>query len=173
MVAREMRGGEKVDDLYAATPPLEALRWLFSLAATGRRSRGQRGHSQKLSFVDVGRAYLNADIGQPTYIELPDEGSEPGMVGSLAKCLYGTRAAASRWEEKYTSVLESHGFVRGVGSPCTFVHESRCIKVAVHGDDFTALAEEPDLTWFRARHEQQLGGQAPGTPWRWTAICGK
>jgi hypothetical protein len=102
LVARQIRHGPRDDDLYAANPPLESLRWLFSLAATGRTWRGSPGHSEKLTFVDVCRAYFNADIEEPTFIELLVEDAMPGMVGRLLKCLYGTRGAAHGRENKYS-----------------------------------------------------------------------
>ena len=34
-------------------------------------------------------------------------------------------------------------------SPCVFFHPDRDISLVVHGDDFTSLARESDLTWFK------------------------
>ena len=43
LVARDFKGGEKDrDDLFADTPPLEALRMLLSMAATRRRDKRKR-----------------------------------------------------------------------------------------------------------------------------------
>ena len=50
LVARDFKGGDKDrDDLFADTPPLEALRMLLSMAATCRRG----GRKRKLLFFDV------------------------------------------------------------------------------------------------------------------------
>ena len=67
LVAREM-GGAKSDEFYAPTPPLEANRLLFSEAATNRKF-GK--HEKKLLFVDVRKAYFNAKVDRPTFVELP------------------------------------------------------------------------------------------------------
>ena len=46
-------------------------------------------------------------------------------------------------------VMELLGFKAGRISPCTFWHQQRSIRVVVHGDDFTVLAQEEQLDWFR------------------------
>ena len=50
------RGTGGSDDFYAATPPLEAKRLLFSQWAM---ERVRRGKTLKLSFVDIKKAYFN------------------------------------------------------------------------------------------------------------------
>ena len=81
LVAREMGGG-KSDDIYAPTPPFEANRFLFSEAATDRRS-GK--HEKKLLFVDVRKAYFNAKVDRPTFVELPPEMQWAGYCGRLLR----------------------------------------------------------------------------------------
>ena len=62
--------------------------------------------------------------------------------------MYGTRDAGKLWEDCYTQVLESMGFVTGISNPCTFYHPKKEISIVVHGDDFTALAEDSVLDWY-------------------------
>ena len=58
LVARDFEGGDKDrDDLFAATPPLEAKRMLLSRAAT-RKTVGCTG-LRKLLVIDAKKAYLN------------------------------------------------------------------------------------------------------------------
>ena len=71
------------------------------------------------------------------------------MCGRLNYSLYGTRDAASNWEECYAETLIGMGFKQGVSSPCVFYHPVREISTVVHGDDFTSLACESDLLWFK------------------------
>jgi hypothetical protein len=144
LVAKEFNR-YKDNELYAATPPLEALRLLISEAATIRRGAGRR----KLLFVDARRAYFNADATRLTYVDLPPEDAEPGMCGRLNKCMYGTRDAAKRWERTYTDDLVNLGFKQGRASPCCFVHQTRQVKCVVHGDDFTFLGTDSDLDWIQ------------------------
>ena len=56
LVARDFKGGDRGrDDLFAATPPLEAVRMLLSRAATNTPTRLRR----KLVFIDAKKAHLN------------------------------------------------------------------------------------------------------------------
>ena len=48
---------------YAPTPPVEASRFLFSEAATNRRFGKQE---KKLLFIDVRKAYFNAEVDRPS-----------------------------------------------------------------------------------------------------------
>ena len=138
----EINGGGNNDGFYAPTPPLEAKRLRFSEAATCRRT-GK--FEKKLLFVDARKAYFNAKVDRPTYVELPAEVNQPGCCGRLNRCMYGTRRAATRWEDTYTQALERLGFVQGRASPCCFTHATRELKLVVHGDDFTILGNDSDL----------------------------
>ena len=63
--------------------------------------------------------------------------------------MYGTRRAATNWQQHYAGVLVKSGFIVGKKYPCVFYHPNRDISTVVHGDDFTSLAKESDLIWFR------------------------
>ena len=88
--------------LYAATPPLEALRLILSIAAT---------HNYDVMTNDVSRAYSYAPVkeGQYIYVKLPEEDILPGeeqMCGRLNYSMYGTRRASTNWQSHYTDVLK-------------------------------------------------------------------
>ena len=92
--------------MFAATPPLEAKRALFSRAATRRKEGGRR----QFLFTDARKAQLNPECLEDVYIQLPDEvGARPGLCGKLNVWLYGFRPAANAWERHYSSLLESLG----------------------------------------------------------------
>lgn len=84
MVAKEIKIS-KNEDLFAATPPLEAKKLLFALAVTEGigYTRGHRKEGMKLDFIDVKRAYFHAKARREIYVELPDEDAEEGMCGKL------------------------------------------------------------------------------------------
>ena len=55
LAAKELRRGRR-DDLFAATPPLEALKILFSLAVTegiGFEHKSIRNKGMKIGFIDI------------------------------------------------------------------------------------------------------------------------
>ena len=61
LVAQEIKI-DKREDLFAATPPLEAMKLLFSLAVTegvGYKLGDKKG-GNKLDFIDIKRAYFHA-----------------------------------------------------------------------------------------------------------------
>ena len=91
LVARELNTHDETG-LFAATPPLEAKKVLFSMAMTDMATPPRE--TKKLAFFDVSRAYFYAPSTRPVYIKLPDKDAEPGMCGELQKSTYGARGAA-------------------------------------------------------------------------------
>ena len=66
------------DSFYAATPPLEAKRLLFSQWASEQYREGSR---LKLSFIDVRQAYFNGIPSRRLYVKFPPEmGLDKGYV---------------------------------------------------------------------------------------------
>ena len=109
------------ESFYAATPPLESKRMLFS-DISGERSRN--GLHLQISFVDVKKAYSYGIPERTLYVRFPAEmGMGKRTVGKLVRCMYGTRDAGAIWESCYTTCLTNIGFVQGAGSPCCFLHK--------------------------------------------------
>ncbi len=159
---------DKRQDLFAATPPIEAVKMLLSMAVTEgigyQRNKWKSG--KKLDFIDVRRAYFHAKARRTVFIELPEEDQERGMCGELDKSMYGTRDAALNWEWEYTEFMTKQGgFKKGRASPCIFKNEEKGMCAVIHGDDFTILGSEEDLDWlkeksirrFEIKHRGRLG----------------
>ena len=92
LVGRELNLSDR-PDLFAATPPLESLRYIVSRCASAQHR--QRPH--RILSIDVSRAYFYAESIRPVFIQIPEEDRLPGdegMVGRLNLSLYGTRDAA-------------------------------------------------------------------------------
>ena len=77
-----------MEDLFAATPPLEAKKFLFSLWASMP--------GMCLDFIDVVRAYFHAKARR-RYTWITDGGSQ-GDVRETQKASYGSGDAAQNWE---------------------------------------------------------------------------
>ena len=79
LVAQEIKRDNR-EDLFAATPHLEAKKLLFSLAITEGigYERGKREEGMKLDFIDVRKAYFHADARREVYVELPKEDCAKG-----------------------------------------------------------------------------------------------
>ena len=146
LVAKEINTYKR-DDLFAATPPLEAMKMVMSIAATNNKG-------EIIMINDVSRAFFHARVKRDVYVELPDEDK---MLGEEKKCaklnfsLYGTRDAALNWHEEYSKQLMDNGFVQGAASPCIFYHPQRNIRTVVHGDDYISVGMEEDLLWLEMR----------------------
>ncbi len=135
-------------ELFAATPPLEVLRAIMSIAAnTDNKSK----YPHRCIMVnDISRAYFHAPASRDVFIELPDE--EPmkkeGKIGKLRVSLYGTRDAALNWQSAYSSHLQNIGFKQCKYSPCIFYHEQKDLCTMVHGDDYVTTGGEKELQWL-------------------------
>ena len=71
LVAKEINTGKR-DDLFAATPPLEAKKALLSMAVTEGIGfkRGHRQSGKNLDFIDIRRAYFHARAIIWVYVDL-------------------------------------------------------------------------------------------------------
>ena len=130
--------------LYAATPPLEALRNIIGNAAIIEKG-GMRGRERRKELMvnDVSRAYFYAPATLDMFIELPseDEEAQEGEFGWLNVCLYGTRDAARGWQDTLSKLIKQLGFTRGSGHPVIFHHRKRGIMTLVHGDDYVSSGD--------------------------------
>eukprot|EP00969_Alexandrium_andersonii_P050461 2215706-Alexandrium_andersonii.AAC.1 len=84
--------------MFAATPPLEALRLLLSDLATRKRARerGRRRGARKALRIDVRKAHLPAYVEKDARIAFPPAVAQPGMRAklrrSLLRCVRGAGA---------------------------------------------------------------------------------
>ena len=76
--------------------------------------------------------------------------SDGTKVGRLNLSLYCTRDAAQNSVRAYTEVLTKSGFETGKYSAQNFWHPEKDIAVSVHGDDFSATADEESLKWLES-----------------------
>ena len=131
-VAYDARG-----DTHAGTPPLSAIRFLLSSAATKRR-----GRYRCVAIHDITCAFLHASMeGEtPVVIVLPPGMGPPGMRGHLRVALYGTRRASFLWGEKVATTFASEGFKRSRTCGQVFWHADRDVESTIHGDDLLTVA---------------------------------
>lgn len=155
LVAQEVNNTKAKDNIFAATPPLESTKMLFSLAVTEGIGYGE-GWQYKLEFIK--RAYFYAPAKRDVYIKLPDEDAEEGMRGKLVKSMYVTRDAVYNCEEEYTQLMIKNGFIQGKSNPFLFYHPGKDIRAVMYGDDFTLLGSDNALHWFREVVDKKPGG---------------
>ena len=99
----------KVDELFAATPPLLVSRWLCSKVA----SQGGSGFGPlTVMTLDFSKAFLYGNMEREVFVELPDEDSrkhESDCVGRLLKSMYGLRDAPQIWQKVVKNMLKARG----------------------------------------------------------------
>ena len=164
--------------MFASTPPLEALRWLLSEAATidepstsgwDRNAKLPSGQlcgsnpiqEEKVVLIsDVSRAFFEAPMKRKLAVELPAEALGPedegkDLVGILEMSLYGTRDAAVNFQREVAKLMDSLGYRQSVYNTSLYHHKQKGIKVLVHGDDFVAVGGRKEINNFK----QQFGHQ--------------
>ena len=117
MCAREFKSDDR-PDLYAGTPPLEALKAIRSIAANNKETFS-------IIHLDVSRAHFLARAQRPVLIRLPVEdrmGTDAGKVGLMKKSMYGTRVAASNWERDWQEHVKNWGSQLELSSKNLFHH---------------------------------------------------
>ncbi len=92
----------KREDLFAATPPLEAT--------TALVTRWPSMPGMSLDFFDLARAYFHVLARGKVYVELPFEDHEAGTRGASKNVMYGTRIASQNWEMEYGEKSTEVGF---------------------------------------------------------------
>ena len=153
-VAKEFKTHAR-PELYASTPPLEALKVVPSEIATGERG------GKVVSLMDVRRAYFYAPARRKVFVELPPEDCQPGdehMCGLLRYILHGTRDAAQNWEEELASTLSGLGLTRESVCPCAWRGRIKRedVVATVHGDDITIGGQRTAAEFFIKRYPSSM-----------------
>ena len=142
--SQQVRAGISRDDVFSATPPLEAVRLLLSMMMTEKKVAKR----YKMMFIDISRAHFHSPARRRLYVELAPERARPGWCGLLNKSMYGTRDAAANFAALVMSVLSKMGFKVGVFNPCLCEHDVKDVALFYHGDDFAVLGEDEELKDF-------------------------
>ena len=101
---------------------------------------------------DVNAAFLNGDLEEEIYLELP-EGFDhpPGTIVQLCKAMYGLVQAARMWMKKKTKILKGFGFKRCKSDPCMFTRKlpnGEHLYVIVYVDDCVVIGPTDYATSF-------------------------
>ena len=94
LVAQEIKR-DKREDLFAATPPIEAKKILLAFAVTqGVGYQQDRQQGMRIDFIDVRRAFFHAAARRAVYAQLPPGGKDIGKRGRLNKAMYGNKVCS-------------------------------------------------------------------------------
>ena len=98
LVVNQVRGACKREDVFAAPPPLAAMRFMLSRAAS-------RGHGRCLGMWDVSVAFFHATIEEEVFFRPPKNKRKDTTIWKLLKATYGTQVASSRWQRLVRETL--------------------------------------------------------------------
>lgn len=104
-------------ETFARTGQYKTLRVALSLVAKW---------DHELAQFDVPTAFLNAEVDEDIYMELPEGFQKPGMVCKLQKSLYGLKQAPRNWDKLvHTFITSDMKFKATVSDPSLYVKRSR------------------------------------------------
>jgi len=127
--------GIDFNQTFAPVAKFSSLCTIFALAAE---------HDLKVHQMDVKAAYLNADLKEEIYMEVPP-GFDilEGHVLRLKKGVYGTRQGGHVWYIDFSSTLSELGYMRMEADHTVFVHKSSGFPdiITMYVDDMGLISE--------------------------------
>jgi transposase InsO family protein len=140
---RQKRGVDFFET-YARTGQYKTLRVALSLAAKW---------DHELAQFDVPTAFLNADVDEDIYMELPEGYEQAGMVCKLQKSLYGLKQAPRNWDRLvHAFITGDMGFRATVSDPSLYFKRSRSGRLMMiyrFVDDMQGGFHRDDAAEFR------------------------
>jgi hypothetical protein len=121
--------GQDRSSTYSPVVAWSTVRLLFTLTTAFRLKSTQ---------IDFRNAFVQSDLPEPIYIELPPGGykthpDNAGMILEVTKSLYGDRRAPQLWYKYLRQALEQLGFVMDKQDTCLYTKQG-CVFV-VYVDD--------------------------------------
>lgn len=145
-------------ETYARTGQYKTLRVALSLVAKW---------DHELAQFDVPTAFLNAEVEEDIYMQLPEGYEQPGMVCKLQKSLYGLKQAPRNWDILvHTFITKDMAFKATVSDPSLYCKRSRSGRLMLiyrfvddmqgsyHADDAAEFAQTVKLLQDRFRIKQ-------------------
>jgi Reverse transcriptase (RNA-dependent DNA polymerase) len=151
LTPKGFRQKEGVDyfEVFAPTGKYKTMR--FGLSVTAR-------WDHELEQLDVPTAFLNADLEEDVYMQLPEgyrDGKE-GIVLRLKKSLYGLKQAPRNWSMRLKKfIVDVLGYSSTVSDPCLFWKRSRSgrlMMLFVFVDDIQSSFHRDDRAeWVQSK----------------------
>ena len=132
---RQIHGVDYLDT-FAPVVKLTTIRVLLALAAV---------HDLECEQMDVVTAFLNGDLQEDIYMQIPEGLRSPeneGMVCKLLKSLYGLKQAPRQWYEKiHNYFVQELKFRNSPNDPCLYIRDSNSsfTIIALYVDDLLIL----------------------------------
>ena len=95
------RQGIDYNEVYTTVAKAMSIRVLFALAAI---------YNLEIEQLDVMNAFLNADLQETIYMEMPHGFAKKGYICLLLKTLYGLHQSSREWYKTIATLLLRLGF---------------------------------------------------------------
>ncbi|RVW94907.1 Retrovirus-related Pol polyprotein from transposon RE1 [Vitis vinifera] len=127
LVARGFTQSYGIDyqETFAPIAKLNTIRILLSLAVN---------QDWCLQQLDIKNAFLNGDLEEEVYMEIPpgfEESMAKNQVCKLQKSLYGLKQSPRAWFDRFTKAVLKLGYKQGQADHTLFVKKSHTGKMAI------------------------------------------
>ncbi|RVW44659.1 Retrovirus-related Pol polyprotein from transposon RE1 [Vitis vinifera] len=127
LVARGFTQSYGIDyqETFAPVTKLNTIRILLSLAVN---------QDWCLQQLDIKNAFLNGDLEEEVYMEIPpgfEESMAKNQVCKLQKSLYGLKQSPRAWFDRFTKAVLKLGYKQGQADHTLFVKKSHTGKMAI------------------------------------------
>ena len=140
-----------MSDIFAPVARYTTVRTIVAIAA----SKGW-----KLEQSDVSNAFLNGELKNDVYMEIPDGmAKQKGMVIHLLRALYGLRESPNIWNSTLHQFLLKLGFVRSCVDDCLYScrRDGHELHMALYVDDMIYTSDSSELMeWFKQSLQDQF-----------------
>mmetsp|Transcript_26722 Transcript_26722/g.40195 ORF Transcript_26722/g.40195 Transcript_26722/m.40195 type:complete len:496 (+) Transcript_26722:168-1655(+) len=150
------RYGVDFNRIFSTVAKLSTLRLLLAIAAAS---------GYRLTSIDVRQAYLQADLREDLYMQMPPgltdvDSNGNKLIVKLRKSLYGLRQAGREWADLLSSFLIDWGFTRSTIDVCLYkyVKGDHLLYVVVWVDDCVIMDNDVAV---RDRFVKDLGSRFP------------
>ena len=130
--------GIDYQETFAPVAKFNTVRVLLSLATYS---------DWPLHQLDVKNGFLNGDLEEKVFMEVPPSFDLLGMknqVCKLRKSLYGLKQSPRAWFERFTKIVSKHAFSQGQANQIVFVKHSldgRITILIVYVDDIILIGD--------------------------------
>ena len=126
-MVNQVRGACKREDVFAATPPLAAMRFILSRAVS-------RCHGRCLGLWDVSVPFFHASTEEEVFVRPPKNMRKDMTIWKLLKAMNGTQVANSRWQRLVRETVCDRHWKVLTSVPCVAYNETEDSLVMFHGD---------------------------------------
>jgi len=133
------RYGVDYQDTFAPVAKINTIRILISIAAN---------RDWPLQQFDVKNAFLNGDLEEEVYMELPpgvNSNLGKGEVCRLKKSLYGLKQSPRAWFGRFSATMKEFGYKQSNSDHTLFIkhNEGRVTALIVYVDDMVMTGDDP------------------------------